>query len=74
MMVSDGGIVAAPGGQLLLQLGLCQSVVTQLLKLVAGNLGQDHGFLGLELSRVPVTKGGTFSPEIGWEPPPTRRS
>ena len=34
MMVANGGIVAAPGDQLLLQLFLAQLLMSQLLKLI----------------------------------------
>ena len=58
VVVADGGVVAAPRRQLLLQLLLGEGVVAELLELVAGHLGEDDRLLRPELAGVVVAEGG----------------
>ena len=73
VVVADRRIVAPPRHQLLLQLLLAQVLMSQLLKFIPdqviswqkistlvppGDFGQDDCFLGMKLSRLPVTIRG----------------
>ena len=64
MMMSDGCIVAATRSQFLLQLPLRNIFVTELLKLVSGDFGQNHRLLWPELGGVVLSELGTLSCQV----------